>query len=104
VTTRTSPSRVTHKPYVFTTAGTLHGATFIPAALRCAGTVGIRYYDGRRQVAFALASVGPNCSFSTPVPFAKLIGHAPTALRVTIDFRGNGYLNAVDRTDHVTLG
>ncbi len=104
MTTRTSPSVVVHKPYVFTTSGTLHGAGFIPASLRCTGTVAIRYYDGKRRVAFAVASVGPNCTFSTPVPFNKLIRHTRTALTVAIQYRGNGYLNAVQRTDHVTLG
>ncbi len=104
MTTRTSPSVVLHKPYVFTTSGTLHGADFIPASLRCTGTVTIRYYDAKRRVGFAVASVGPNCTFSTPVPFGKLIHHTRTALAVVIQYRGNGYLNAVQRTDHVTLG
>lgn len=104
MTTRTSPLHVVHKPYVFKTSGSLHGAGFIPASLRCTGNAAVRYYDGKRRVAFALASVSPNCTFSTPVAFNKLIHHTRTALRVVIQYRGNGYLNAVQRTDHVTLG
>lgn len=102
--TRTSPSRARRRPYAFTTTGTLSGANFVPASLRCAGTVDFRYYDGKRQVQFAVAAVQPNCTFSAPVTFRRLIGHGSTPLKVAIHFRGNGYLKAVDRTDHVTLG
>jgi hypothetical protein len=104
MTTRTSPSRVRRKPYVFTTAGTLHGANFVPANLRCTGRVGVRYYNGRHQVAFELTPVGSNCKFSTPVPFKRLIGGGPTRLSVKITYRGNGYLRSVEKTNHVTLG
>ncbi len=104
MSTRTSPSHLTTKPYVFTTSGSLAGASFVPSSLRCTGTVGIRYYDGKRQVADALAPVGPDCKFSTPVPFKRLIKGGPAALRVAIHYRGNGYLKPADRTDHVTLG
>lgn len=103
--TRSLPSRDRRPPYAFSTSGTLSGANFVPAALRCTGTVDIRYYDGKRQVQFAVASVQPNCRFSAPVTFKRLIGgHGSTPLTVAIHFRGNGYLKAVDRTDHVTLG
>jgi hypothetical protein len=104
MSTRTSPGRITRKPYTFTTSGSLAGASFVPSALRCTGTVGIRYYHGKRQVAFAVAPVGPDCKFSTPVPFNRLIKGGPAALTVAIHYRGNGYLKPVDRTDHVTLG
>lgn len=104
LTTRTAPAVAAHRPYRFTTSGALHGGDFIPASVRCTGTVAIRYYAGSRRVAFALASVAPNCTFSTSVSFHKLIGHGRTALRVTIGYRGTGYLRAVGRTDHVTLG
>ena len=51
-----------------------------------------------------LATVGPDCKFSTPVPFRRLIAGGSTALTVKIFYRGNGYLKSVSRTDHVTLG
>jgi hypothetical protein len=104
MTTRTSPKNLTRKPYTFTTAGTLHGATFIPNWLRCTGRVGIRYYAGKRQVAFVLVTVGSNCRFSTPVPFRHLVNGRRTALKVKIFYRGNGYLRSTEKTNHVTLG
>jgi phosphodiesterase/alkaline phosphatase D-like protein len=104
MSTHTSPGRVTRKPYTFTTSGSLAGAGFVPSSLRCTGTVGIRYHHGNRQVAYAVAPVGPDCRFSTPVPFSRLIKGGPAALTIAIHYRGNGYLKPVDRTNHVTLG
>jgi hypothetical protein len=104
MTTRTSPGNLTRKPYTFTTAGTLHGFNFIPSALRCSGRVGIRYYHGRKQVAFVLVPVGSNCRFSAPVSFRHLINGRRTALQAKIFYRGNGYLTSTEKTDHVTLG
>jgi hypothetical protein len=104
MTTRTSPKNLTRKPYTFTTAGTLHGFNFIPSWLRCTGRVGIRYYNGRKQVAFVLVPVGSNCRFSTPVSFRHLINGRRTKLQAKIFYRGNGYLRSTEKTDHVTLG
>jgi hypothetical protein len=104
MTTRTSPKHATRRPYVFTTGGTLHGANFVPSYLRCTGRVGIRYYNGRHQVAFVLVQVGSNCKFSTPVSFGHLINGGSTNLQVKIFFRGNPYLRQVEKTDHITLG
>jgi hypothetical protein len=104
MSTRTSPGRLRHKPYTFNTAGTLHGFNFIPSSLRCTGRVGIRYYHGRKQVAFVLVGVGSNCRFATPVSFRHLINGRRTALKVKIFYRGNGYLRSTEKTDHVTLG
>lgn len=104
MTTRTSPGRLSGKPYTFTTAGTLHGFNFIPSSLRCTGRVGIRYYHGRKQVAFVLVGVGSNCRFSSPVSFRRLINGRRAALKVKVFYRGNGYLQTTEKTDHVTLG
>jgi hypothetical protein len=104
MSTRTSPGRLSRKPYTFTTAGTLHGFNFIPSWLRCTGRVGVRYYNGRKQVAFVLVPVGANCRFSTPVSFRHLVNGRRTALQVKITYRGNGYLQSTKKTDHVTLG
>ena len=43
--------------------GALNGSGWIPAAQRCAGNVGVRFYNGRRQVAFVVAPVAGNCRF-----------------------------------------
>jgi len=100
----TSPSRDRRSPYTFTTHGTLDGATSIPAAQRCAGNVGIRYYNGRRQLAFVVAPVAPNCTFSAPARFRRLHGRGPVRLNVRVDYRGTGYVRAATRIDHVTAG
>ena len=103
--TRTSPSRLTHAPWTFTTSGSLYGAAnFVPATLRCTGRIGVRAFSGNRQVAYVIAQVEPDCSFSTPLPIGHRIGGGATALQVRITFRGNGYLKSVQRTDNVTLG
>jgi phosphodiesterase/alkaline phosphatase D-like protein len=105
MTTRTSPKRASRKPYVFTTAGTLHGANFIPSNLRCTGRVGIRYFNGSHQVAFNLVQVGSDCKFSTQVLFKRLINGHRTNLHVDIFYRGNGYLKSTSKTDHnISLG
>jgi hypothetical protein len=105
MTTRTTPKHATHRPFVFTTAGTLHGFTFIPQNLRCTGRVGIRYYHGKRQVAFVLVPVGSNCRFSTPVSFSHRINGRSAKLDVKIFYRGNAYLRTTEKTDHnIRLG
>jgi hypothetical protein len=104
LSTRTSPSLSKRSPYTFTTAGTLRGAGFIPAPQRCTGNVGIRYYNGHHQLAFVVAPVAADCKFSVQATFTRLFGHGPVAVKVAIDFRGNGYLLSVNRTDHVTAG
>jgi hypothetical protein len=104
MTAHTSPGRDKHSPYSFTTSGTLGGAGFIPAAQRCTGNVGVRFFNGRRQLAFVVAPVQPNCKFSVSASFRRLHSHAPAGLKVTVDYRGNGYIAAANRVDHVTAG
>ena len=72
LTAHTSPGRDRRSPYRFTTTGSLGGAGFIPAAQKCTGNVGIRYYNGRRQLAFVVAPVGADCRFSAPAAFSPL--------------------------------
>jgi phosphodiesterase/alkaline phosphatase D-like protein len=100
----TSPGRDKRAAYRFTTSGSLRGAGFIPAAQRCTGNVGIRYFNGRHQLAFVVAPVGSDCRFSAPASFRRLRGPAPAAVKITVDFRGNGYVAPVNRTNHVTAG
>ena len=102
MTTRTTPSADKRAPYQFTTAGTLHGRTFIPAAQRCAGNVGIRYYNGKKQLAHVVAPVTPSCTFSGSVSIRKTGAKGPVKLKVTIDYRGTGYLAPVNKVNHVT--
>lgn len=104
LTARTTPSRDRSRPYVFTTAGSLHGAGSIPAPLRCAGKVGLRYYQGSHRVGLIAVPVGPNCRFTARASFKHLSGHGPRPLSITIDFRGNGYVAPASRTNYVTAG
>ena len=104
MTAHTSPGRDKRSPFAFTTSGSLNGAGFIPAAQRCTGNVGVRFFNGRRQLAFVVAPVQPTCKFSVSASFRRLHSRGPAKLKVTVDYRGNGYLAAVTRTDHVTAG
>lgn len=101
---RTSPGRDSSSPYSFKTSGTLSGAGFIPAVDRCTGNVGVRFFNGKRQVAFVVAQVGGNCAFTAQTKFRHTGSSGPAALRVTVDFRGNGYLAPVSRVNTVTAG
>ncbi len=102
MTAHTSPGRDRRSPYTFTTSGSLGGAGFIPAAQRCTGNVGVRFHNGRHQLAFVVAPVQADCRFSVGASFRRLRGRGPARLKVTVDFRGNGYIAPVNRIDHVT--
>jgi hypothetical protein len=100
----TSPGTDKKSPYTFTTTGTLQGASFIPVANRCTGKVGVRYYNGKRQLAIVVAPVGGDCKFNAQASFRRTHGKGAVPLRVTVDFRGNGYLAPVNKVNHVTAG
>jgi hypothetical protein len=104
----TSPGLDKKAPYSFTTAGTIRGATSIPAAQRCVGNVGVRFFNGKRQLAFVVAPVGPDCTFSVGASFRNLHRKrgdtSQAALRVTVDYRGTGYVAPGARIDHVKAG
>lgn len=102
---RTRPAVDRKAPYTFTTSGTLSGAGFIPSAQRCAGSVALRYYKGRRQVGLVVTPVGSSCDFTAQNSFRpQHIGRGVVLLRITIHFRGNGYLAPADRTNYVIAG
>jgi hypothetical protein len=103
-TAHTSPGSDKKSPYAFNTTGTLQGASFIPAIDRCTGTVGVRYYNGKRQLAVVVAPVGGDCKFSAQASFRRTHAKGPVRLRITIDFRGNGYIAPVNRVNHVSAG
>jgi hypothetical protein len=99
-----APGSDKKSPYTFTTTGTLGGASFIPAIDRCTGKVGVRYYNGKRQLAVVVAPVGGDCRFTAQASFRRTHAKGAANLRVTVDFRGNGYLAPVNRVDHVSAG
>jgi hypothetical protein len=104
LSTRTRPSHDASKPYTFSTGGTLHGDTFIPALERCAGNVGLRYRIGKHQIGFVVVPVGTNCKFAASDSFRHIHLHGPTSIRISIDFRGNGYIRSVTHYNTVTAG
>jgi hypothetical protein len=104
MTTRTTPSSDRTPAYTFTTSGTLKGGTYIPAANRCAGTVGIRYFNAGHQLAYAVAGVSTSCTFSAKVSFKKTGGTGSVPIRVVIYHRSNGYLAGETKTDQVHAG
>jgi phosphodiesterase/alkaline phosphatase D-like protein len=90
---RTKPLHAAHKPFVFTTSGSVKGPNWIPALYDCRGNVTVRFLLGARQVRFTLVPLQPNCTFSGQTVFARVPGrHRPGALTVRVRFAGNGYL------------
>jgi hypothetical protein len=104
VSAHTTPSRATHRPYVFTTLGAVHGPSWIPAAAQCSGDVGLRYFHGGRQIGFVLVPVGATCQFAGQAAFNHVRGRGPRPVTIKVYFRGNGYLYKASHIDHVTVG
>lgn len=101
---RTRPGRDRHRPYAFSTSGTLAGAGFIPATSRCSGTVKLGYFLGRRRIGTVVAPVGPDCRFTADNSFRRIKAATPATIRIKIHFNGNGYIAPADRTNSVTAG
>jgi len=107
--TTTTPHRRRNAPYVFTTSGRVIGPSNIPQSVACGQNVVVRFFLGRREVGFTLASVQPNCTFAGVTIFPRLPGRGSrnriVHLRVLIHFRGNGYLAPVNaKPESITLG
>jgi phosphodiesterase/alkaline phosphatase D-like protein len=97
---RTRPLRDARKPFVFTTTGSVHGPSWIPAVYDCRGNVSIRYFRGSRRIGSTLVPLGPDCKFAGQTVFNKLPGgHRPVAITVVAHYLGNLYL-----TPHKTSG
>jgi hypothetical protein len=109
VLVRTSPHRAPHRPFRFTTSGRVAGPRSIPAAFACSGSVRVRFLFGHRQVAFSLANLQPNCTFSAQTVLARKPGHAgkghAVQLLVLVRYLGNGYLaQSLARPASVVVG
>jgi hypothetical protein len=104
----TSPHRDRHRPFVFTTSGSISGP--FPAAAQCTGTVSLRYFAGGRRRKALSAPVQSNCTFSAQVmifhTFAPHHG-APRpsvqTLQIQIRFRGNRYLAPKQHNESVVM-
>jgi hypothetical protein len=110
VKAKTTPGTDKHRPYVFRTTGTVSRPASIPASVACSGSAEIFYFLGHKQVAFDLATMQPNCTFSGTTSFSRIPRsgrHRPRSETLTVDirFRGNGYLApASARAETVKLG
>jgi hypothetical protein len=104
-TSRTTPGRARRRPYLFTTTGTVVASVALPPGVGCTGLVAVRYFSGRKAVAFRRVALQSNCTFGTQISFRHLIKHHTRGLRVLVRFGGNAYLRAAGaRTRRVTLG
>lgn len=94
VRARTKPHHAAHRPFVFTTSGSVRGPGWIPGQYDCVGNVRIRFLLRARRIASTLVPLLPNCKFSGQTVFTHLPGHGrpPVSLTVLIRFAGNGYL------------
>ncbi len=107
-----SPGRVRNAPFVFATYGSVTPSGSFPAAPQCNGNVGIRFFIGKRLVAFRTTPLQSNCGFYWKSTFGHTF--APKAgqprprtqqMRIQVTFQGNGYLAPKRARDHfVTLG
>jgi hypothetical protein len=105
VTARTVPERARHKPYLFSTSGTVVPLIALPPGVGCTGVVKVRFLVGNRSVALRRVPVQANCTYLTGIGFRHLIHHTATRLRVKVHFTGNSYLRpASARTRRVRLG
>jgi len=99
--THTTPSHARHKPYVFTTSGSLVPPSSLPAGVGCTGHVRIRFLRGRHTVAFVKTPLQANCTFSAQVT----IRHKKVRLRVDTTFGGNSYIATTGGPrHHVNIG
>jgi phosphodiesterase/alkaline phosphatase D-like protein len=109
VVAKTIPARAKTAPYNFTTAGRLIVPRSIPSSVGCSGDISAAFFNGRRQVAYTLLPIQPNCSFSGRTTFRHLPGRGPrhrtVRLRVVAQFHGNPYVAPrTARRESVVLG
>lgn len=93
---RTTPSHDAHKPFVFTTSGSIKGPNWIPSLYDCRGDVTVHFLLGSRRIGGTLLPVQPNCRFAGQTVFNHLPHNGqlprPVALTVIVRYAGNGYL------------
>jgi len=101
------PGRDRHKPFAFTTSGSVSGPSAIPALFACSGNVRIRFQLHRRWVNTTIVPLAANCTFSSQaiIPERPGRGSPKERLRVVVHYFGNGYLAASNaKLEHVTVG
>jgi hypothetical protein len=90
---RTFPFHDAHRPFTFTTRGSIKGPNWIPSIYDCRGNVTVHFLLGHRRVGSTLLPLQPNCKFSGQTVFNHVPGRSrPANLTVIVRFAGNGYL------------
>ena len=93
---RTTPSHDAHRPFVFTTSGSVKGPNWIPSIYDCRGNVTVRFLFGSRRIGGALLPLQPDCRFAGQTVFTHLPHHGhlprPVTLTVLVRYAGNFYL------------
>lgn len=90
LTASTSPKRVAHAPFRFTTTGRLS----VPAtvARSCTGAVAVTFKAGRKTISTRRVSLARNCTYRSSVTFSLPGRLHPKTLRVFVRFAGNEVL------------
>lgn len=112
VRARTTPRRVRHRPWIFSTSGRIVGPGNIPKSVSCFQNVRVSFVVGHHVVAETLADVAPDCTFRTATQITRFPRGVrrgrhprPVRVKVVLHFRGNGYLAPSNaRDEHVTVG
>jgi hypothetical protein len=77
-------------PYVYRLTGAVTRTATVPAGYGCHGTVGIWFYQGRRQLAFHMVPIGlTTCTYRSTFRFAHIKGHGPSRLRIKARYFGD---------------
>jgi Ca2+-binding RTX toxin-like protein len=88
----TSPKRIKHGPFAFTTTGKLSLPSGVTARQGCSGSVSVTFKNGGKTVAKGTAKLGSKCSFSSKMKVSLGKGKAPKSLSVSVAFAGNATL------------
>jgi len=98
----TSP-KAKKAPFSFTVSGTISHLVSTPTLLACHGTVTIRYYDGKREVASHQSAVDATCAYGA----TTRISHLARGTRLTVrqSYAGDTYQAPSSTTQNtVTAG
>jgi Ca2+-binding RTX toxin-like protein len=88
----TSPKRIKHAPFAFTTTGKLTLPSGVTALQGCSGSVSVTFKNGGKTVAKGTAKLGAKCTYRSTMKVSLGKGKAPKSLSVSVAFAGNATL------------
>jgi hypothetical protein len=92
LTASTSPTRIKHAPFAFTTTGKLSLPSGVTARQGCTGSVSVTFKNGNKTLASGTAKLGSKCTFRARMKVSLGKGKAPKSLQVSVAFAGNATL------------